>query len=125
MQFATLERSGPLRVPAQREFRPSDVRGFFTNERDKSFLAHIDMGRALASQSRFAYPSANLLVVFGSHSFGWGDGQKETYARSRPNFYLDSACGEFWLRQLIVLLGLMSGNRSKPFRSSSVNVIII
>jgi Protein of unknown function (DUF2630) len=30
-QLATLERSGPLRVPAQREVRPSDVRGFKIN----------------------------------------------------------------------------------------------
>src|ERR1700737_4947078 len=47
---------------------------FFTNERDKGFLAHVDIGRALGSQSGnlFAYPSANLLVVFGSHSFSLG-----------------------------------------------------
>jgi hypothetical protein len=71
---------------------------FFTNERDKGFLAHVDIVRALGSQigNLFAYPSANLLVVFGSHSFNWGElGEKETYARSRPNFYLDNACGEF------------------------------
>jgi hypothetical protein len=42
---------------------------FFTNERDKGFLAHVDIGRALGSQSGnlFVYPSANLLMVFGSH----------------------------------------------------------
>jgi hypothetical protein len=88
---------------------------FFTNERDKGFLAHVDIVRALGSQigNLFAYPSANLLVVFGSHSFNWGElGEKETYARSRPNFYLDNAVVNFWLRQLIVLLGLTCGNRS-------------
>ena len=44
---------------------------FFTNERDKGFLVHVGIGRASGSQSGdlFAYPNANLLVVFGFHSF--------------------------------------------------------
>jgi hypothetical protein len=43
---------------------------FFTNERDKGFLVHVGIGRASGSQSGdlFAYPNANLLVVFGLSS---------------------------------------------------------
>src|ERR1700730_7122119 len=52
---------------------------FFTNERDKGFLAHVGIGRASGSQSGdlFAYPSANLLVVFGFHSFSLGRTQEK------------------------------------------------
>src|ERR1700736_4222400 len=79
---------------------------FFTNERDKGFLARVDIGRALGSQSGnlFAYPSANLLVMFRSHSFSLRENsEKRKFTNFRPSFHLDNACGEFWLRRILVL----------------------
>jgi hypothetical protein len=52
-------------------FVPVVFEDFFINERHKGFLVQVGIGRASGSQSGdlFAYPSANLLVVFGFHSF--------------------------------------------------------
>jgi hypothetical protein len=52
-------------------FVPVVFEDFFTNERDKGFLLHVRIAGASGSQSGdlFAYPSANLLVMFGFHSF--------------------------------------------------------
>jgi hypothetical protein len=52
-------------------FVPVVFENLSTHERDKGFLAHVGIGHASGSQSGnlFAYPTANLLVVFRFHSF--------------------------------------------------------
>jgi hypothetical protein len=73
---------------------------FFTNERDKGFLVHVGIGRASGSQSGnlFAYPNANLLVVFGFHSFSLGRSQEKAIYRTLDQVFTSTTrLVNFWL----------------------------